>query len=974
MLQWSKYFQNPLYMEMTRKFLIMEEMQPLLRKFCHIEEGMKILDVGCGTGFFSRFLLGDSKEIQITGIDADKTFIDYAITESKKQNKDIAFVYGDALNLPFEDNSFDVVVSHTFFTSINDPQKALEEMQRVCKKDGYICSVTAMSFAPQVLQEGKYPLECFWSEDYKRLEEKLWSVYEYLNPTIGYIGGIHTEGIPKFFVDNGLKEVSVYPIGKAFSLSNEAFRTDDRREYIIKMYEADLEKINNFEKLNYFHKYISKEDIAEYKKLSEVRKEYLLEHVENNTIWEWEGGGNCLVIGKSNHHESLEISEKPTLIDVKFKDSKPEETVDKIKGILKKVGITTNEIWNDSHVEGCYSLRIEIQGSKIGQNGKGMTKEFALASGYAELMERIQTGYFYVGNQDDELAAYKGFTYIPEEVYLTVNEVLEENEIWLQKLYHSVLEESNKYFTEKYFLEMLVHKKYAVTDKDFIAIPFYEIKTGKKVHIPTVILEDYYATNGTCAGNSVNEAIVQGLSEIVERHNNLKIHRKCITPPTVPEDYLKKFNNIYEVITSIRKQKRYELVIKDCSFTEGFPVVASVLIDRYKQTYIVKFGAHPLFEIALERSMTELFQGRNLESAAAVSGLLYDIADTQKIDIIHNVLKNATGKYHYNFFSEEADYEFLPSEDRSQMSNEELKKYAINFFSEKGYDIYLRNASYLGFYTFQIIVPAYSEIYNNGALRLKEKISHERAASTVIHLSEATDNECKNLITYIRYKECFALENTLGFLLMLPLNTDHGVKMSYLVYFIACLKIKNYSNAKKISDILLHFPLRKEELEYFKCFGMYLTLLEKEEQRETITECLERFFDPSVVDMTLRDFENTNLLIEKYGFSCKDYQCPECENNWCCDYRKLKDVIMKLKDYYKRTTPLEQEILFCDRLMGLTKCEQIVAEYYIQGYTRKETADKLFISENTVKKHLISIYKKVGTNKRVDVYNAVKTY
>ncbi len=975
MLQWGEYFQNPLYLEMTRKFLIMEEMRPLLLDFCHIKKGMKILDVGCGTGFFSRYLLGDSKEIQVIGLDADKSFIEYAKKETLKQNREIDFVYGDALYLPFDNDSFDVVVSHTFLTSVMDYQRALEEMKRVCKKDGYIASVTAMSFEPQVITEGNHGRECFWYDSYSELAKKIWCAFEYLNPMSSYMQGVKTEKIPQLFVDNGLKEVSIYPIGKAFSLSNEAFTVEDRREYIIKMYESDIEKINKFKKLRFFQRLISNDEIEEYKKLSEIRKHYLLDHVETNTEWEWEGGGNCLIIGKNTKTEQINIPEiKQNLIDERFKDSSPEKTVNNIKSILKQVGIITNEVWNDSQVKGCYSVRIEINGSKVGQNGKGMTKEFALASGYAELMERIQTGYFYVGNQDEELATYNGFTYIPEEVYLTKNEVLEKNEVWFQKLYHSVFETSNAYLTPKRFLDMLAYKKYAITDKDFIAIPFYELKTEKKVHIPMVILEDYYATNGTCAGNSKNEAIVQGLSEIVERYNNLKIHKKCIAPPTVPEDYLKKFKNIYEIITNIREHKRYEIVIKDCSFQQGFPVVATILIDKEKQTYIVKFGAHPVFEIALERSMTELFQGRNLENAAVISSLLYDTKDVKKMDIIHNVLKNSTGKYHYSFFSEKGDYEFITPEDRSGMSNDQLYEYAVNFFYEKGYSIFIRNASYLGFYTFQIIVPSYSEIYNNGILRIKEKISREKAAYTVNHLSQATDEECKNLITYLKYKESFSLENTLEYLLKLPLNTNYGIRNSYLMYFIACIKIKNYSLAKAISDILLNIAISKEEQDCFRCFGMYFKFSKHEEQKELIPALLGRFFKQSVVDMTLNSLVDTNLLIKKYGFTCNNYHCLECENNWCCDYSKIKEVIMKLKDYYQKTSPLQKEMLGLDKMFYFTKAEQTVAEYYVQGYKRKDIASKLYVSENTIKKHLDSIYKKIGSSNRMDVYKAIKEY
>ncbi|MDD4565938.1 MAG: YcaO-like family protein [Eubacteriales bacterium] len=913
MLQWSKYFQNPLYMEMTRKFLIMEEMQPHIRKFCHIEKGMKVLDVGCGTGFFSRFLSGNTSDLEVTGVDADEAFIGFAREKSRSQNQDIAFIQGNALGLPFQDNSYDVVVSHTFLTSISDPKKALEEMQRVCKEGGFICSLTAMSFLPQMSYKGNYPKECYWYFDYKKLEGKLWDVYETLNPTDNYSGGIPTALIPELFLSNGLQNISAYPVGKVFSLSNEAIPAESRKEYIQTMYEADMQKADTYKKLTGFYKYISEGELEEYLRLAELQRDYLIHNAENNTIWEWEGGSNCLIVGRNKKQKKRGSgTESAYLIDTKFKDSLPEETVNQIQKLLGTVGIRTRTVWLDSQVKGCYSNRIELQESTVGQNGKGMTKEFALASGYAELMERIQTGYFYVGSQDKELEISHGFTYIPEECYLSVDEILDRDEKWLDRLYHAVLERSREYFTKRSFLECLAYRKYEITEKLFIGIPFCNLKTGERAVIPKTVLEDYYATNGTCAGNSPTEAIVQGLSEIVERHHNLKIHNEGITPPTIPNGYLEKFHAIYGVISSIRENRRYGLIIKDCSLGTGFPVVASALIDKEKQTYIVKFGAHPVFEIALERSMTEMFQGRNLENAAAVSGLLYKPEDAAKADIVHNVLKNATGKYHYHFFEEHADHLFIPFEDRSGMSNEQLYQYAVNFFDEKGYEIYIRNASYLGFYTFQILVPSYSEIYNNGILRLKEKSAHEKAVHTVFHLSEATEKECKSLITYLKYKENFALENTLPFLVKLPLKLQNGVKEKYFIYLLACLKLQDYKEAARICGIILYFALQTSEAEYFRCMSMYLNLMEEDGKGNMIT-VLNQFHDPSVVNAVAADLKDFDRMIRKYGFICNDYQCGQCENNLVCDYEKVKDMMLKLKTAYKKAAPLEQRELFCKK-------------------------------------------------------------
>ena len=84
-----------------------------------------------------------------------------------------------------------------------------------------------------------------------------------------------------------------------------------------------------------------------------------------------------------------------SLLDAIYKDSSPERTVEKIKEILNSYGITVVEgQWTESGIEHCYSIRLTVAGTSFGSNGKGLTKEFALASAYGELMERMQLGLF----------------------------------------------------------------------------------------------------------------------------------------------------------------------------------------------------------------------------------------------------------------------------------------------------------------------------------------------------------------------------------------------------------------------------------------------------------------------------------------------------------------------------------------------------------------------------------------------------
>ena len=145
MKQWSSFFQNPEFLEKTRMYILNEDMRDLVTEKLNLRPGMKVLDIGCGTGAFTRYLARSSKAVTFTGLDLDPDFVKEAnrlIPDDSSCTFD--FIQGDATSLPFEANSFDAVVSHTFFNSMPRYREALREMIRVCRENGTIASMTSM--------------------------------------------------------------------------------------------------------------------------------------------------------------------------------------------------------------------------------------------------------------------------------------------------------------------------------------------------------------------------------------------------------------------------------------------------------------------------------------------------------------------------------------------------------------------------------------------------------------------------------------------------------------------------------------------------------------------------------------------------------------------------------------------------------------------------------------------------------------
>ncbi|MCK0109824.1 class I SAM-dependent methyltransferase [Flavobacteriaceae bacterium S0825] len=102
-------------------------------------KGLHVLDVGCGLGGPCR-MLADEYDCISTGIDLSNEYIRTATKLSKlvKLDDKTSFIKGDAVNLPFEDNTFDVVWTQHVQMNIPDKNKFYSEIKRVLKKNGHL--------------------------------------------------------------------------------------------------------------------------------------------------------------------------------------------------------------------------------------------------------------------------------------------------------------------------------------------------------------------------------------------------------------------------------------------------------------------------------------------------------------------------------------------------------------------------------------------------------------------------------------------------------------------------------------------------------------------------------------------------------------------------------------------------------------------------------------------------------------------
>ncbi|MGE5631079.1 MAG: YcaO-like family protein [Caulobacteraceae bacterium] len=434
----------------------------------------------------------------------------------------------------------------------------------------------------------------------------------------------------------------------------------------------------------------------------------------------------------------------------KFKDSDPKFTVRRISNILQQLGIATAKDWLDSEV-GTYSLRLTIAGTDIGTNGKGTSHLYALASAYGEFVERFQNLLLSKDDLTRELLLYGDFYYAPDEKTITAEEIKNRRDGIVDVLLSRLFLKDKDVPASDTSIQILDHLNICDDPDVFITLPYYDFKTGEIYYVPYVLTAPLGST-GMCAGNTPEESIVQGLSEILERYVQYEIIQKFITPPTIPRNYIDKYPEIAEIISKIEKTGRYTVMLKDCSLGKGYPVVCTIIIDRHTYSYRVCFGAHPSFDIAAERSLTELFQGNRLSELSNKIELDFSNEGVAELENIISLTHKQYGKYPFQLFDSEPCYAFKPFEEVGSIDNKELLKRLMGKLLSEGHHILIRDVGFLGFPSHHILIPDMNSPKGESFATIQDRIEYFYYKDIMNDLLSITDEQLKQLSTYILYK------------------------------------------------------------------------------------------------------------------------------------------------------------------------------------------------------------------------------
>ncbi len=597
-------------------------------------------------------------------------------------------------------------------------------------------------------------------------------------------------------------------------------------------------------------------------------------------------------------------------IDAVFKDDSPLNTVDKIKNALNSNGMETEELWEETKVPYCYALKVKIKGLNFTTSGKGLSPEYALASAYGEMIERVQLGFL------GKRATQKDGSYSmndSQDVKVSLKQLLDGKMDIYQKMSERLLEWNGKQLSAKDILLQYVDKQENVS-----VTPFINLMDGKKVYIPSAMRKAMYTSNGCAAGNTMEEAIVQALSEIVERFYRLRIIKENICVPQIPEEVLNKYETPYKIIQYIRDQG-YKVWVKDCSLGNKFPVVCVCFVDKKTGRYHTHFGAYPIFEIALTRALTETFQGRNIDSFAQYSDFFYTKDENDFIYNLSQELTYGTAKRVPDFFVGSTKYEYNSSlVGFKGRSNQELLKECIAFFQKQGYDILVRNSSGLGFPTVQVIIPGYSETCIH---RLSKDDDENRylpyAVKTLRNPSNATIEDMMGFLMHnAETEKLVSHPGRSGFLanakIMAEIPKEQetfylSASMAYINY-----SFGNYAAASKNAGDMLKLNNGFKE-EFLICNKRYLDLKSKGYQQNRIDELLHLFHNEETLKLFYEYINSNKNPFDEFVLHC-DLKCKDsCVLKQNCCQRKAQELIDLIN---MKTKELNIDV-FCDDIQNL---------------------------------------------------------
>lgn len=549
---------------------------------------------------------------------------------------------------------------------------------------------------------------------------------------------------------------------------------------------------------------------------------------------------------------------------IQGKDLPLEETIANMSAILANLGMKIEIASWRNIVPNVWSLHIrDAQSLMCFTNGKGATKESALASALGEFIERLNCNFFYNDQFWGEDIANAEFVHYPDEKWFKPGP---NGELPKEILDEYCLEIYNP--DDELLGTHLYDTNSGNVERGICSLPFVRQSDDEVVYFPSNLIENLYLSNGMSAGNTLAEAQVQCLSEIFERAVKREILEGEIALPEVPEDVLAKYPSIVAGIKGLEEQG-FPVLVKDASLGGQFPVMCVTLMNPRTGGVFASFGAHPSLEVALERSLTELLQGRSFEGLNDLPQPTFQSnAVTEPNNFVEHFI-DSSGLVSWRFFSSKSDYDFVEWDfsGEGEESNADEAATLLGILEEMGKEVYMAVYEHLGATACRILVPDYSEIYlvedliwdnTNKALSFREDI---------LNLHRLDDEQLEALVE--RLEEC-ELDDYTEITTLIGIEFDDNtvwgqltiLELKLLIY----VALQQFEEAKELVETYLQYNTNTVERGlFYQCMNVVLeVMLDEELELEDYLTNFRRMFGDTRMDAVLGSVEGS---VRFYGLT-----------------------------------------------------------------------------------------------------------
>ncbi|GAA6129656.1 OsmC domain/YcaO domain-containing protein [Halopseudomonas sabulinigri] len=546
------------------------------------------------------------------------------------------------------------------------------------------------------------------------------------------------------------------------------------------------------------------------------------------------------------------------------KDLPLEQTIANMSGILADLGMKIEIASWRNIVPNVWSLHIrDAQSPLCFTNGKGATKEAALASALGEFIERLNCNFFYNDQFWGEDIANGDFVHYP-------------NERWFKPGRKDALPAGllDEYCLEIYNPEAELRASHLIdtnsgnVERGICALPYVRQSDGETVYFPSNLIENLFLSNGMSAGNTLAEAQVQCLSEIFERAVKREILEGEMALPDVPDAVIAKYPAIVAGIQALEEQG-FPVLVKDASLGGEFPVMCVTLMNPRTGGVFASFGAHPSFEVALERSLTELLQGRSFEG---LNDLPQPTFESQAVTEPNNFVEHfidSSGVVSWRFFSAKADYEFVEWDFSGQGADSNVQEAQTLFgiLEGLGKEAYMAVYDDLGATACRILVPGYSEVYPVDDLIWDNTNKALYFRDDILNLHSLNEAQLQDLVERLEESE---LDDYTDIKTLIGIEFDDNtvwgqltiLELKALIY----LALQQFEEAKELVETFLQFNDNTVERGlFYQAVNVVLeVLLDDELELADFAPNFERMFGAERLDAAIGSLDGS---VRFYGLT-----------------------------------------------------------------------------------------------------------